>query len=385
MKYRILDACLTLLGIAGLMVYVLACAPSFSPDGKKVAFPVMDYDDEQTSIFVYDINRNKFETVAEFKNPNYKGDSDDDVDIAYSVQWMSDGKQILINGVSLIMMLPVGSEGPTRTFQPQEDMKFWTILQPPTVGDYQFIVNPDKPELYRVNLQNWETQSFQLAFSEDDLGMPFSDSEHLYFTVELEKGEQKFCSIMQLNVENGAYTPVAQINLEAYGELHAWSWLKLDGDSFATISKYRDRAHLVLVRGNSIEKMIPIGERGSGIDIGNLVPSRDGRSIFVSFSYYDQLDQFGVMEIPLDGGKTRERVLFTGDGPMDDQMNAIAFQIALSPDGKKIAASSVSGLEYKKLKPEDRALYLVDVSRSEWKVKKIPVPLIPASKQAAVQ
>jgi len=385
MKPRILDACLTILGMAGLMVYVLACAPSFSPDGKKVAFPVMDYDDERTSIFVYDINKNKFETVAEFKNPNHKGDSEDDIDMAYSVQWMPDGKQILINGISLIMMLPVGSKGPTKTFQSQQDMKFWTILPPPIVGNYQFIVNPDKPELYRINLQNWETQSFQLAFNHDDIGIPFSDGEQLYFTVELEKEDQKFCSIMKMNAENGAYTPAAQINSEEFGELQGWSWLKLGGDRFATISKYQERVHLVLVRGNSIEKMIPIGERGSGIDIGNLVPSRNGRSIFAAFSYYDQHDQFGVMEIPFDGGKTREMVLFTGDGPMDDQINAIAFHIALSPDGKKIAASSVSGLEYTALKPEDRALYLIDVSHPEWKMNRIRIPLPSASNRAEVE
>lgn len=385
MKSRILDACLTILGIAGLMVYVLACAPSFSPDGKKVAFPVLDYDNEQTSIFVYDINKNKFETVAEFKNQNHKGDSDDDMDIAYSVQWMPDGKQILINGASLIMILPVESEGPTRIFQPQEDMKFLNILPPPIVGNYQFIANPDKPELYRVNVQNWETQSFQLAFSHDDLGIPFSDGEQLYFTVDLEKEDQKFCSIMKLNVENGTYTPVAKINTEECGELQAWSWLKLGGDRFAAISKYQDRVHLVLVQGNSIEKMIPIGEKKSGLDIGNLVPSRDGRSIFAAFSYHDQQDQFGFMEIPFDGGKTREMVLFTGDGPMDDQMNPIAFHIAISPDGRKIAASSVSGLEYTSLKPEDRALYFIDVSHPEWEVNKVRVPLPSASNKFAVE
>ena len=385
MKSRVLDACLTILGIAGLMVYVLACAPSFSPDGKKVAFPVLDYDNEQTSVFVYDINKNKFETVAEFKDPNHGGDSDDDMDIAYSVQWMPDGKQILINGASLIMILPVESEGPTRTFQPQEDMKFLNILPPPIVGNYQFIVNPDKPELYRVNVQNWETQSFQLAFSQDDLGIPFSDGEQLYFTVDLEKEDQKFCSIMKLNVENGAYTPVAQINMEECDELQAWSWLKLGGDRFAAISKYQDRVHLVLVQGNSIEKMIPIGEKRSGMNIGNLVPSRDGRSIFAAFSYHDQLDQFGVMEIPFDGGETREMVLFAGDGPMDDQINPIAFHIALSPDGRKIAASSVSGLEYTSLKPEDRALYFIDVGHPEWKVNKVRVPLTSASNKIAVE
>ena len=121
------------------------------------------------------------------------------------------------------------------------------------------------------------------------------------------------------------------------------------------------------------------------MDIGNLVPSRDGRSIFTAFSYHDQQDQFGVMEIPFDGGETREMVLFAGDGPMDDQINPIAFHIALSPDGRKIAASSVSGLEYTSLKPEDRALYFIDVGHPEWKVDKIRVPLTSASNKIAVE
>ena len=376
MKSRIIDACLTLLGVSGLMIYVLACAPSFSPDGKKVAFPVIDYDADDVSILVYDIRKNKFETVAELTNPNLSNE-----DAAYSVQWMPDGKQILITGTSIIMMSSVESKGPTRTFQPDEDMKFYTLLTPPVVGNYQFILDSDEPVIYRINLQNWETQSFNISLGRDGPSPPFSDGKQIYFAFVQEKEDQTFYSFMNLDMGNGKYTPVAQINSDESGSLEGLGLAMLEGDRFAVGSKYQDRPHIVILHGNSIEKMIPIGEKEENINLGNIVQSPDGESLFAAINSHDR---FSVIEVPLDGRKIRKLDLFAGNG-MDDNKNSLAFRIALSPDGKKIAASSVSGLEYTKLKSEDRALYLVDVGPSEWRVKKIPVPLKPASKRAAVE
>ena len=374
MKSGILDTCLTLLGMTGLLVYVLACAPSFSPDGRKVAFPVVDYDTDRVSILVCDINKKNFETVTEFANPELP-----DEEMAYTVQWTPDGKHILITGSSLIMMAPAESRAPARTFQLRGDIDLWSLSTPPVIGDHLFLVTEDEPVLYRLNLQSWEWKSFQLPFNQDESGMVFSDGKQLYLPVKLDKEGQTVYSIMRVNTETGECTRVAQIRSDDTGELTGYSWLKLAGNRFAAVSNDEDTARIVLIRGDSVEKTILAGKEGEDIKIGNLAPSPDGKRIFASVCRKDGSGniEFGIMESQLDGGETRRMILFTGSPEIDDDKNEFSFQIAISPDGKKIAASSVSGIEYEKLRPGDRALYLVDVSRQEWKSEKIRVPLQP--------
>jgi hypothetical protein len=69
----------------------------------------------------------------------------------------------------------------------------------------------------------------------------------------------------------------------------------------------------------------------------------------------------------------RETPLFQLSGSLNDSV-ACLLQIALSPDGKTIAASSALCEE------EEHALYLVDITSSKRKVTKIPIPGPPARK-----
>jgi hypothetical protein len=386
MKSRIRDSLLTLLGISGLIVYVLGCAPSFSPDGTKVAFSVMDREAGQTSIVVYDINKNTLETVAVFADTKNTGD-DDEV-LAYSVQWMPRGQQVLINGMSLITIVPVGSQGPARILALNEEQVNLPILPPPVIGNYQYILSPiENPDtLLQINLQSWETDSNPIKFKGEN-GLLFSDGKQLYYFDKIDNEDQTVYEIIKLNGEDGTQTVLLQLKEEECGKLMGFFRFNQTGDRFAIGSLYQDQAQIVLFRGNSIERMIPVGAEGSGIKIGNLEWSTDGKSLFAAFT--KRLDdegnaQYGVIEAPLEGGRTHQIPLFTGK-LYNDEDGPFFFQIALSPDGRQIAASSLSFVSDsdEDLKPQDRALYLVDISRPEWKVTKVTIPLLSALKAEA--
>jgi hypothetical protein len=385
MKSRIRDSFLTLLGIAGLLVYVLACGPAFSPDGTKVAFPVIDNEAEQTSIVVYDIKKKTLDTVAVFKAAGKLSNDEKQAVLAYSVQWMPEGKQILINGNSLIMMLALGSKSPARTLTLNKEMEGGGIMPWPVIGNHSFLVyGNEKAAMLKLNLQSFETESFPIELESDEGSAPFSDGKQICLVRKIQQEEQNVYKILELNRENGAPTLLATLDEKQCGKLESFFWLKLQGNRFATSSLYQEAAHIAIIRDGSVEKMIPVGPKGRKIQIGNLALSPDEKSIFAAFiKKLDEAgtDQFGVMEVPLNGENTREIALFTEDLNKDEN-GELAFRIALSPDGRKIAASSLSFISDSELKPQDRALYLVDISRPQWKVTKIQVPLHAASIQA---
>jgi len=283
--------------------------------------------------------------------------------------------------------MPVGSQGHARTLLLNKAKASVPILPPPVIGDYQYVFpkGDNPPALLRVNLQSWETQSIPIKYAGELGGDLFSDGTQLYCTGKIDNNGQTVYEIIKLNGEDGTQTVLLQLSKDECGELTGFFRLNQAGDRMAIGFTYLDGGKIVLVRGNSMERMIPVGVMGGWIKIGKLEWSTDEKSLFASF--VKMLDdegnaQFGVIEVPLHGGNTHEMPLFTGKSSSEDD-ELLYFQIALSPDGKKIAASSLSFESKTDLEPQDRALYLVDMSHPQWEVTKVPMPLLSASKAEA--
>lgn len=106
---------LALIALAALTIYVLACRPSFSPDGSKVLFPCIDPETKSASVVLYDRTTKKSEHV--FALPGAGGSKDAPV---LSAQWMPDGKQAIViwhaeeSKSFQVVVLPLGSRNPTR-------------------------------------------------------------------------------------------------------------------------------------------------------------------------------------------------------------------------------------------------------------------------------
>jgi hypothetical protein len=95
--------------------------------------------------------------------------------------------------------------------------------------------------------------------------------------------------------------------------------------------------------------------------------------------------EFGVAELPLDGASPRYTPLLSATINKDDSGGV--FQLDPSHDQRTIAAAStflgISGGSRSRMKPEDCALYLVDLSRADRRVTKVPVAVPPAPKTQA--
>src|SRR5512135_203994 len=114
---KVRDHLLAFFGIVALIVYVLGCRPSYSPDGTKIVLPIMDAKTKVTSVVLYDLVKNSVETIF------VSAPASEEENRAYSAQWLSDGERVVINGVSTLLILPVGSPAPTRFLPLRESVE----------------------------------------------------------------------------------------------------------------------------------------------------------------------------------------------------------------------------------------------------------------------
>jgi hypothetical protein len=84
-----------------------------------------------------------------------------------------------------------------------------------------------------------------------------------------------------------------------------------------------------------------------------------------------------LVEIPLSDAPVRQVTLLSTAESGDDA-NALLFQAGISHDGATAAAASTYlACQIKELKPEDCALFLVDLKDPELKAAKVPIPMPP--------
>jgi hypothetical protein len=384
-KPSVRDTLLTILGIAALIVYVLACRPSFSPDGTKVIFPTRNRKTKEAAVVLYDLKKKTLETIFALPPMPKKED------IALAVQWLPDGKQVLVNGVSFVAILPLGSSNPTR-FSPLEENLDAGMLEitPPVIGKYQFIaskksvtskdekgqtVSVDKPVLLRVNLETMEVQSVPNGIE----GNLVAKGNQLYYIAQAKIGEDDAFELGRLDTEKLARTTILQLREKDCGELSGFMTPNRTASRFALTAKLEGAQRILLIRGNALEKTIPVTEKDIEIQLGNAEWSLDDATLFVTFAKdlnKDHLWQYGVLEVSIDGGSIREIPLFTVKNGKD---GLVIFQIALSADGRRIAATSAFLSADNEIQPNDNALYLIDLGSSKRNVTKVPIPLPPGS------
>jgi len=389
-KPSVRDTLLTMLGITALIVYVLACRPSFSPDGTKVIFPTRNSKSKEASVVLYDLKKKTLQTIFAMSKMS-KTD-----DVGFAVQWLPDGKQVLVNGVSFVAILPLGSSNPTRIIPLEEKLDAGMLqLTPPVIGKYQFIpsktsvevknekgetVSTEEPVVLRVNLETMEVQSFPNGIE----GSFLAKGNQLYYIAQAKIGEDDAYELGRLDPEKLTRTPLLQLKEKDCGEPSGFMTLNSTGNRIALTAKLEHAQRILLIRGNALEKTIPVAEKDIKIQLGNAEWSLDEKTMFVAFAKdldKDSLWQYGVLEVPLDGGNVREIPLFTGKEGNNGGL--VLFQIALSADGRRIAATSACLGADNGIKPEDNALYLIDLSSTKRNVTRIAIPMPPASESAA--
>ena len=376
---------LALIALAALTIYVLACRPSFSPDGSKVLFPCLDPETQSASVVLYDRATRKSERI--FALPGVGGLKESPV---LSAQWTPDGKQAIViwhdedRKSFQVAVLPLGSRNPTRFFQvPYAKGKTnssgdfaWMglVIPPPIVGRYLFLGGES---ILRLDLETGETKTEKI--SQEGIYLTSEGGRIYYFT-----GDDDEAEIGRLDTEKLARTPLLELKAKDHGEEFS-PFLSFTKDaSRIAVTRGKSQLAALIYRGGSW-KTIPSGPRNSR-SLWKHALVADGRMIYAAAvlkpAEPSKDFQFVVCEIPVQGGDIRIIPLFLTEGSKGlDDMAYLFFQIALSPDGKTLAAS-FPFQEQEKVKAEDRALFLVNLTSRPPKVTRIPIQLAPISKSA---
>ena len=381
---------LTLVGITGLVLFILACQPSWSPDGQKVLYSYWDAGAQKAAVALFDRKTRKSRVIFEWSNEEESGE----VFLA-GAQWTKDGAKAVISMYQeknlQLVALPIGSDAPLRTYTLQKVGEALT-LPLPQIGDNLFVMSDQR--WTRVNLVTGEVFSKEAGGTTDCLFYEARGRVIYFRQIEAEHQKTK-------NMEDGQAEQEQTLNTYELGELNPKEMslqatltltsadLKKKGITdfngmldeeprSARFAASSDTAAKVVVIGkNGIEKVLDAGIGEKEIKIGNPQWSRDGKTVFASalITHTEaKTAELAVVEVPLDGKGVRvDRIQ---KGPVDEfGSDFLSYeQIALSPDGKLIA---VSNGHVKELRPERRGLYLLDVSKESRPVTFYPAPALP--------
>ena len=392
-RERLLHAVLAVVGIGALTAYLVACRPAWSPDGSKLLFPYFNPKTEKVGVALFDRETRKTSSllVCEPK-PGKK--------VTWvQAQWDRAGERAIVVQVEdadvrlHLLVRPVDPPGPTRTFAvPVHELSPFPGVPLPEVDGNVFI--SDKEYLIRVDLETGKTDR------EGVEGEPVlvGTKNRIYYlrmvpAKAAAEGEEKTDGAAKDDYELGTVDanrlvlkPVSRLPEKDVGEVLPFFALSPDGSVVAMTGRKEGTIRLLLVARGRLQKSIPLKLASKANVVGNLEWSRDGKTIYVALirnakEQEQRPAQFCIGEISAETGAMRVTPLLHAriGGTADDGIASLYFQIALSPDGKTIAASptllGLSGAEGPTLEHEnDRALYLVDLTTAGRIITKVPIP-----------
>jgi len=378
---RTRDAALTVIGLAAVLLYILACA-SFSPDDSKVLFPSNDPETGGTVLAVYDRGAHTTRALLAFPPPS--GDNNDGCVIRPA--WTPDGSHVVAlwgdnDDEFRITVLPISGKGPMRMLVVKDvkgDMPSAMLVPPPIVGSQMF--SGEDGQIRRVDLQSGVTLVKKV---EGDF-LLMGQRDRVYYGRELPEAGAKGprAEIGLVDADTLALTPLFETT--GTGGDPPYFAVSRDGARVALAGEKDSVPQILVFEGNQLRNTIPIGSKTDEIDIGFFQWSRDASTLYGAFrtKVADSEYKLGVLEVPAAGGAARQIPLFRVTGKEDSDVQAL--QVDVSHDGKTLAAASTylqtsSGSKsQQRLKPEDVALYFIDLSRPDRKVTKVPIPPLPA-------
>lgn len=376
---------LGILGLTALILYILACLPSqpsWSPDGSKVLFPYYDSDTEQWGLALYDARTGTTRSIW-LEKPSSGRYREEEMP---SVQWTRDGTQAIVsselrdsdNTVTLqVLVLPVGSRKPVRRFllPKMEKDAFLSVF--PEVAGHLYISS--KKRLTRLNLR---TGQVDVRESDCDLALAGA-GDSIFYICTSGVGETEGYDFGRVNTEDLSLQPLFKV--DGIKGLNGFLAPEPRGARLAVVGQGQDKDFLLLM-STGLERVLPLEVPAQQYKLGNLEWSLDGKTIFVAVliaTGEEEVTQYSIAEVPVAGGPARLVPIAKVLGSIGDG-DEFFFQIALSPDGTRIAASTAH-LDDDDVGAQDRALYLVNLRDPKRRVTKIPVPRAAQTAPAAAK
>jgi hypothetical protein len=382
---RTRDATLTMVGFAAWLFYILGCA-SFSPDDSKVLFPSNDPKTGGMVVAMYDRAAHSSRALLAFPPPTGSSES-----FYVRSLWTPDGSRVVSmwlegNDTLRVMVVPLTAKEPTRLLAVADvkgDVPSPFLISPPMVGSHLFI--GEKEQIRRVDLESGTEE--KKAVDGGPLLVGVRDRIYYGRTLPDEGAKKDRVEFGLVDANTLGLTPIFETS-EATGSDTPFFAVSRDGRRLGVLAG-KESAPQVLVFETSTPgappRRLSLATEADRVRAGEFQWSRDGSTVYCVFrkELADDQYQFGVLEVPADGKAIRQIPLFRVSGSVESG-EVLALQVDISHDGKTLAAASTylqtrfGKKEAQRLKPEDLALYFVDLSRSDRPVTKVPIPPLPA-------
>jgi hypothetical protein len=377
------NTALTVVGLAAWLLYILACGPAFSPDDKKVLFPSIDARTGATTLAMYDRAAKTTRTLFVPRDSEQAGSVGEEHDgMSISSAWSPDGRQAIAYWAESkedlrIAVIPIaGGDAVRLLYVPDVGDATRVVTFPPAIVGGRLFV-PMKERVVRIELATGERTS-----KEAGLASVVEQGGRLFYSRDLPRASDKEpqrWEIGRLDPETLAATPIVQSDEKSSGVFG----VSEDGSRLA-VEQEEDVWSILVFDGARMTRRIPLGTKEAPIVLFNLIWSRDNSRLHAAYGKEtpDAPNEFGVAEVPVDGTAPQYTPLFRAEISPDDSGGV--FQVDLSHDGRTLAAAStflaLFGDHRDRVKPEDLALYLVDLSRRDRRVTKIAIPVPPAKR-----
>lgn len=369
--------------VGGLAAYVLACA-SFSPDDSKVAFPAFDAETGGLGVGVLDRKSGKTEQVFTLMAINNPTDPDYEARLLQP-GWLDNKRLVVVwpedtSGSSaevlLATVVPLGGAGPLRQWRisgvEDADEKYLGAVA--TAGS-KLLVAMGSNLVGRLDLDNGGFEARLLRGDEVSL-YPAGSQNHVFYLSRAE--EDGGFEMGRLDAKTFAQTVVmSKVEMDpADATIPAFS---RDGKTMIAITEKQGATALKLFRAGQPPREVPVTTDLTDLKLLNVCLSPQADVAYASFcaAQKGQTNHcLGLLETPLDGRPAASTIILPRfNGKKTEE--ARYFNIVPSGDGKTIAVSTTylcADLDAVGLRPEDCALYLVDLTRKPHPITKARLP-----------
>ena len=238
------------------------------------------------------------------------------------------------------------------------------------VGSWLFAVTSTN-QIIRLDLTTGESKTNHVKVDEVML-LPAANGKHVYY---LRQAKEGVAELGSLDPESLTTTPILEYKLEDFDRMPA---ISPDGRRVAFLDNKSASCDIAVYRGREVERRLSINYTNETMNLGQPCFSRSGDKIYASFySEPEEADgegSCGFIEIPLNGKPPRKTTLIPKI-PKEDHASdqSLLLPIALSHDGKALAACPTFLWSSKWSSPENYALCVVDLTTWPHKIKRVPL------------
>jgi hypothetical protein len=396
---------LGILGMLGVLLYVLSCRPAWSPDSSKVLFPYCNPETKKQGVALYDRNTG---TVRSIFSRQLGGDRCSEG--IPSSAWSNDGSRAVVfwgekrekkrknrttgkmetveTKLAHVDVLPMGGVGKKlhvklRDFERSDNDAVFPLAE---AGGKIYLTGIGESKVLQLDLKSGKKKVRNLE--DDRAHLFYSHDGHITYIREgaensddLEFGE---LDPKDLSLHSRFLLKNESLEAQGVSEIKGFLAFEPDGNRLAMPAQSADKKGLILLcNDRGVEQVFKPELPAPGSRLGNLEWSRDDKTIYatvVTPTEKQGIVQYSLSEIPLAGGPVRLTPVVRAAVSSDDAW--MDFQISISPDGSTIAASTAH-FDKGHIDPANRGLFLVDVRDPERKVTRIQYPPVTGEKDTA--